>query len=61
MSTFLIQRGKPAIKGKRHAHLARFDSTGRIVGALCGYDKCDMSSNVPWGTVCGPAPREATR
>lgn len=51
MSTFLIKRGKAAVAGKRHAHIARYNHRGEIVGALCreqvGPDW--ISSNVPWG------------
>ena len=50
---FLIKRGKPAIKKRRHAHLARYDAHGRIAGAWCPAAGFDMSSNVPWGlAVC---------
>ena len=49
MTTFLIKRGKAAVKGRRHAHLAKFDPHGEIAGAWCGASGLDLSSNVPWG------------
>lgn len=50
--TFLIKRGTAALKGKRHAHIARLHPvTGVVVGALCRevVDSSWVSSNVPWG------------
>lgn len=65
--TFLIKRGKAAVAGRCHAHLARYGATGQIVGAWCR-EKVDgdwISSNVPWGLKvckhCNTACNEAIR
>jgi hypothetical protein len=49
VSAFLIKRGRYAQRGRAHAHLARYDASGQIVGSFCGFNGYDMSSNVPWG------------
>jgi hypothetical protein len=47
--TYLIKRGPAAVKGRCHAHLAKYNNHGRIVGPWCPATGLDMSSNVPWG------------
>jgi len=47
--TYLIKRGKRARYRVARAHIARFNGLGQIVGAWCGRDNFDLSSNVPWG------------
>lgn len=51
MTTFLIKRGKAAVNGKRHAHIARYNAAGNVDGAFCReqVDSGWISSNVPWG------------
>lgn len=60
MSTFLIKRGKRALRRTARAHLARFDQHGQVAGAWCGYAGTDLQSNVPWGLkVCAHCARKA--
>jgi len=49
--TYLIKRGKSALRFRAHAHIAAYDQFGNIVGAWCPVvvDGRWMSSNVPWG------------
>lgn len=48
-TTFLIQRGKRAVKREAVAHIARYDQRGEIAGAWCHRTNYNMASNVPWG------------
>ena len=48
MTTFLIRRGKRAVRRRAVAHIGRFNQRGEMVGAWCGRG-FDMQSNVPWG------------
>lgn len=58
--TFLIKRGKRAVRGQARAHLARYDAHGRIAGAWCWRTGFDVSSNVPWGLrTCKDCTRRA--
>lgn len=47
--TFLIKRGKRAVRRQARCHLAKYDSFGRVVSAWCGRTDFDLSSNVGWG------------
>jgi hypothetical protein len=44
--TYLLRRGRGY--RRRKAHLARYDSYGRITGAWCGRPY-NLTSNVTWG------------
>jgi hypothetical protein len=46
---YLIKRGKEAVRGRRRAHLAKYDAHGEIIGTWCGSTLYDTASNVPWG------------
>ena len=47
--SYLIKRGRRAVRGTAHAHLARYNQHGRIVGPWCPAVGLDLESNVPWG------------
>lgn len=47
--TYLLKRGQRTVKHRRHAHLAKYDAHGQIVGAWCPEQGFGISSNVPWG------------
>jgi hypothetical protein len=53
MSEYLLKRGVRTIKRRRHAHLAKYNAHGEVIGAWCPETGFEVQSNVPWGLkVC---------